>query len=206
LIESNKEQLLVDIVLDNGEVILATGLHPFYMNGEWIEAKRLKVDDEIKVVDGIVRVKSIAHRNDTMAVYNITVSDTHAFFVTDSDVLVHNQNKKCSYPGLLGIGRGISRQKQNRHVYGTKEWETSKGGYLRSHDDAQKILDDFHNGSAIVLGKTKQGHILVKHPGVVGYNNNPASGYTNQTTNVFLIKGSSSPSVVPTSPSKELDF
>jgi hypothetical protein len=91
-------------------------------------------------------------------------------------------------------------------VYGTKEWETSKGGYLRSHDDAQKILDDFHNGSAIVLGKTKQGHILVKHPGVVGYNNNPASGYTNQTTNVFLIKGSSSPSVVPTSPSKELDF
>ena len=66
------------------------------------------------------------------------------------------------------------------------------------------------NGSATyevvdgtLLGTTKEGHILVEYDGVTGFNNNPGFGYHDQPTTRFLIKGSKSPSVVPTSPIKQ---
>lgn len=102
---------------------------------------------------------------------------------------------------LPTIGKKVS-QKQLRHVKGRKEWtDRGRGSYMNSAEDAQQVLNAVHNGEATVLGTTRQGHLLVRYNGVTGYNNNPAAGYTNQPTNVFLIKGSKSPSVVPTSPS-----
>ncbi|GAA5150993.1 hypothetical protein GCM10023321_17270 [Pseudonocardia eucalypti] len=97
------------------------------------------------------------------------------------------------------VRAAVSPQKQARHVLGT----TPAGrtvSYFNTTDDAQKVLDAFHNGSAEVMGVTKAGHVKVKFDGVTGYNNNPGSGYINQPTNTFMIKGTSSPSVVPISP------
>lgn len=92
-------------------------------------------------------------------------------------------------------------QKQNRHIKDRKEWvERGEGSYFESFKDAQIVLDAAHNGTATVLGLSKQGHIVVEFTGVVGYNMNPAAGYLNQPTHVFIIKGTASPSVVPTSP------
>jgi hypothetical protein len=51
-----------------------------------------------------------------------------------------------------------------------------------------------------VLGRTANGQLLVRFDGVTGFNNNPAAGFVDQPTNVFIVKGTSKVSVVPTSP------
>ena len=107
---------------------------------------------------------------------------------------------KGTVKALDGISSKIS-QKQMRHVKGRKEWlQRGQGSYLSSVDDAQTVLDAAHSGSAKVLGRTSQGHVVVRYDGVTGFNNNPAAGFVDQPTNVFMIKGTSKPSIVPTSP------
>jgi len=102
--------------------------------------------------------------------------------------------------GLSNISCKIS-QKQLRHIEGRQEWiDRGQGSYLKSLADAQRILDAYHSGEATILGQTSAGHIVIKFEGVTGYNNNPRAGFMDQPTNVFLIKGTSSPSIVPTSP------
>lgn len=96
------------------------------------------------------------------------------------------------------VGTTISPQRQGRHVLGAPQY--GDGGFFRDQSDAQKVLDAFHNGSAKVLDVTKTGQIKVKYPAVTGFNNNPRSGYSEQPTDVFLIKGTKSVSVVPTTP------
>ena len=54
-------------------------------------------------------------------------------------------------------------------------------------------------GGAQVLG-TKGNDIVVRVPGITGFNHNPGAGFPDQATSVFFIKGSSSPSVVPYNP------
>jgi hypothetical protein len=102
---------------------------------------------------------------------------------------------------VQSIGTKVS-QKQYRHVEGRQEWiSRGKGSYFKSLKEAQAVLDAYHSGVAKVLGQTKQGHIVVQYEGVTGFNNNPGAGFLNQPTNVFMIKGTAAPSVVPTSPS-----
>jgi hypothetical protein len=105
---------------------------------------------------------------------------------------------KRSPPNKDTVGKRVSRQKQNRHVKGTKE--QGKGGYFNSREDAQKVLDAYHSDKATFLGTTSHGHVVVQDDEVTGFNNNRASGFLDQATHVFMIKGTSSPSVVPISP------
>lgn len=101
---------------------------------------------------------------------------------------------------LKRIGKKVSG-KQRRHVRGTKERaQRPGGGELGSVEEAQAVLDAAHAGEAELLGITSQGHVVVRYRGVTGVHNSPGTGTVNQPTNVFLIKGSSRPSVVPTSP------
>jgi hypothetical protein len=67
-------------------------------------------------------------------------------------------------------------------------------------DEAQKVLDAYHNGSATVLGTMKNGAVLVQFAGVTGYNNNVKMNVANEPTNRFMIKGTTAVSVVPVSP------
>ena len=71
---------------------------------------------------------------------------------------------------------------------------------LDNLSDAQKILDGFRNGSATIIGKTKNGFPIIRYNKVTGFNNNSGAGFINQPTNVFIIKGTKSPSIVPTNP------
>lgn len=95
------------------------------------------------------------------------------------------------------ISRRVS-QKQGRHLKDNPNH--NGGGYMNSQADAQSVLDAVHNGDATIIGTTKQGHLLVQYDGVTGYNNNVRATIADQPTNVFMIKGTASPSVVPTSP------
>lgn len=62
------------------------------------------------------------------------------------------------------------------------------------------FLDAYHSGQAVVLGKNPHGFPIVKFEGVTGTNVNLGAGISNQPTNVFIIKGTKSPSIVPTNP------
>ena len=110
--------------------------------------------------------------------------------------------EKALAPGLVKLDRSIvstsiSRQRQNRHVLGAREY--NGGSYFNSVDDAQRVLDDFHSGAAEILG-FKGKDILVRTRNVTGTNVNPGAGFPQQATNVFFIKGTKSPSVVPYNP------
>ncbi|MEJ6405104.1 two-partner secretion domain-containing protein [Yoonia sp. 2307UL14-13] len=89
-------------------------------------------------------------------------------------------------------------QKQNRHIDGRPEYRG--GGTLSSQADAQRVLDAYHSGDAVILGQTSQGFPVVRFNGVTGINNNVGAGITNQQTNVFIVKGTASPSIVPVNP------
>jgi RHS repeat-associated protein len=101
-------------------------------------------------------------------------------------------------PTNLPIGNTISEQKQFRHIQGRKEYRG--GGYLSSVGDAQGVLNAYHNGTTTVLGYTSQGFPVVRHESIVGTNVNVGAGYPAQPTDVFMIKGTVNPSIVPMSP------
>ncbi|MCZ2101154.1 MAG: hypothetical protein LC107_06420 [Chitinophagales bacterium] len=96
-----------------------------------------------------------------------------------------------------GLSKTISAQKQARHIAGTAK---SGGGFLNSVDDAQSVLNAVHSGKATFLGTSKAGHQVYRFNGVTGTNVNLGAGITGQPTNVFMIKGTTSPTVVPTNP------
>lgn len=129
--------------------------------------------------------------DDHVRTYNLTVDDLHTFYVLAGDVpvLVHNSTP-C-------ISTKLS-QKQYRHVEGRPEF--GGGSYLKSFNDGEQVLDAYHAGRTTVLGTTKEGHTVIRYDGVTGYNNNPGAGYVDQPTNVFMIKGTAKPSIVPTNP------
>jgi RHS repeat-associated protein len=98
------------------------------------------------------------------------------------------------------IARHIS-QKQLRHIAERPELAARGGGsFLNSMSDAQAVLDAYHAGTAKILGKSSQGFPVVRVEGVTGTNVNVGAGFPSQPTNVFIIKGTASPSVVPTNP------
>lgn len=89
-------------------------------------------------------------------------------------------------------------QKQLRHVLGRPEYRG--GGYLNSVDDANAVLKAYHSGNAVILGKSAQGFPVIRVDHIAGTNVNLSAGFQNQPTNVFMIKGTQSPSVVPMNP------
>jgi len=95
------------------------------------------------------------------------------------------------------LSKTISVQKQARHLAGTAK---SGSGFLNNLDDAKAVLDAVHSGEATLLGTSKAGHQIYSFKGVTGTNVNVGAGVKGQPTNVFIIKGTTSPSVVPTNP------
>jgi hypothetical protein len=98
------------------------------------------------------------------------------------------------------ISNTVSSQKQKRHLAGTKENNKNGGGYMNSLEDAQSVLDAVHSGKATLVEINKAGFPVYRVDGVTGTNVNAGAGITDQPTNVFIIKGTKSPSVVPTNP------
>lgn len=103
--------------------------------------------------------------------------------------------------GVLQASEGLSRvlnvNKQARHLLGTAK---EGGGFVNSMDDAHAVLNAVHLGEATYLGTSKAGYQVYRFGGVTGTNVNIGAGITAQPTNVFMIKGTINPSIVPTTP------
>ncbi len=78
----------------NGEEIVTTDNHPFYVQGRgFIEAGSLLVGDKLVSVNGedlFVEDYSIELTEETISVYNFQVEDFHTYFISEYKVWVHN--------------------------------------------------------------------------------------------------------------------
>ena len=116
---------------------------------------------------------------------------------TGTGGVVVMQRRVLTAQDFPNVGTQVS-QKQLRHVEGRPEYRG--GGYLRSTADAQSVLDGYHSGNATIIGTSQGGFPIVRMDGVTGINVNLGAGITSQPTNIFMIKGTASPSVVPMNP------
>jgi len=70
--------------------IKTTSVHPFYSDGNWIEAGDLSIGDKILHVDGLEHtIETIELSNESVTVYNFEVDGTHNYFA--EGYLVHNK-------------------------------------------------------------------------------------------------------------------
>lgn len=92
-IHSTKAEEIFELSL-NGEVISATGEHPFFdaENNTWVRTKELTPGIRFLNSDGaMVKLAGIITVKKRCTVYNITVNPNHNYFVGKSRVLVHNK-------------------------------------------------------------------------------------------------------------------
>ncbi|MFE7507182.1 polymorphic toxin-type HINT domain-containing protein [Promicromonospora sp. NPDC057488] len=200
---------LFELEID-GETILTTEDHPFWSatDQRFERADELGAGELVLGADGerLAVGEGVDLASSRMgSAYNLSVAGLHTYHVGSDAVLVHNTAgcppRFIDAGGMTidrrSIGSKISDQKQARHIDGP---DYRHGGYFTSKADAQRVLNEFHDGSAKVLGVTDRGYIVVKSPHVSGVNHNVGAGHENQPTDVFFIKGTRAVSIVPANP------
>jgi len=93
LIIGEGEKIIVEISLDNGETIIATGDHPFYIpeSETWSVAKKVQDGDYLyDISNQLIEVAGVEIKMKSTRVYNLTVDENHTYFVGESGVLSHN--------------------------------------------------------------------------------------------------------------------
>ena len=82
-------------IFADGEEIVCTGGHPFYVVGKgFIEARKLKVSEKLLLSSGkevIIEKVEVETLTEAETTYNFEVADFHTYYVSDSKVLVHNK-------------------------------------------------------------------------------------------------------------------
>ncbi len=80
----------------NGEKITTTPTHPFWVPQKgWTQAVNLRAGDRLQLLNGeYVVIEQIQHEilEAPVTVYNFEVEGFHTYFITDSQILVHNAN------------------------------------------------------------------------------------------------------------------
>jgi len=70
--------------------IKTTSVHPFYIDGKWVEAGDLSIGDKILHVDGLEHtIETIELSDEQVTVYNFEVDGTHNYYA--EGYLVHNK-------------------------------------------------------------------------------------------------------------------
>jgi RHS repeat-associated protein len=89
----SETNVLVHVFTGNEEIRTTLG-HPFWVEGKgWIDAAYLEAGDKLRTYDGelveIVKVK-LEYLDEVIKGYNFEVEDWHTYFVSSTEVLVHN--------------------------------------------------------------------------------------------------------------------
>ena len=78
----------------NGEEIVTTPSHPFWIHKKgWTAAAKLRAGDMLQLLNGeYVILEAVQYEllETPITVYNFEVEDFHTYYVTDSEILVHN--------------------------------------------------------------------------------------------------------------------
>jgi hypothetical protein len=94
----------IEITTDTA-TIRATKGHPFWVDGiGWQMAKELKAGQELHCPRGPIKIKSMGEQLEAEC-YNLVVADFNTYFVSDAQVLVHDNNLRevttAIVPGLV---------------------------------------------------------------------------------------------------------
>lgn len=85
---------LVHVTMENGTVINTTENHPFYVEGKgWCAAADLEDGDVLRTQDGereSVEDVQMENLDEAVKVYNLEIEDSHTYYVSADEVLVHN--------------------------------------------------------------------------------------------------------------------
>ena len=82
--------------IGNSQTLISNRIHPFYSQGKWIQAGRLKKGDTLLSESGAKQtVQNITLKQQPLKAYNLTVADWHTYFVKGDraeteGVWVHN--------------------------------------------------------------------------------------------------------------------
>lgn len=131
-------------IFTDGEEMVCTGGHPFYVVGKgFIEARKLKVSEKLllssrkEVIIEKVEVETLTEAETT---YNFEVADFHTYYVSDSKVLVHNMCKQEIVAGdengwnaKVSVGGEVNHKTPHAHI----NWKNQK---LASVDNKGNIL------------------------------------------------------------------
>ncbi len=146
----------------NGEEIICTGGHPFYVlnaeedrkvvefegvkasgTGTWICARELKVSDQVLLSDGscgIIEEIQVEKLSAPETTYNFEVADFHTYYVSDCKVLVHND---CTFEYVDTVDDALTRAEQHlgpsQHYYVDKNGVVNRN-ILVSDSDPAKIV------------------------------------------------------------------
>ncbi|HYE53751.1 MAG TPA: polymorphic toxin-type HINT domain-containing protein, partial [Chitinophagaceae bacterium] len=165
-----KEQVTITA---GSAVIVTTPEHPFWSADKgWIHAKNVKAGDKLYTLDkSEVTVTGIRVDKGSFSVYNFEVANTHTYYVSEEQVLVHNQcyspqgrpydvelkisasdwpesaqhitdAQKAGQPDVLTIERGGAAQ--NRREWQSLKQYPTKSGFDR--DEYPPAM--FHEGGA----------------------------------------------------------
>ena len=108
--------VLVHVTTENGTVINTTENHPFYVEGKgWCAAAELEDGDVLRTQDGeteTVEGVQIEQLNEAVKVYNLEIEDSHTYYVSADEVLVHNE---CGDTPLEGTGK--YKDEKGHHVH-----------------------------------------------------------------------------------------
>jgi hypothetical protein len=90
VIHHNPPARTVRLVLENGEVLIPSIYHRFWICGQgWVMPRDLKPGDALRVLRGRVAIDR-AEPGEVVPIYNLDVARDHTFFVGGYDYLVHD--------------------------------------------------------------------------------------------------------------------
>lgn len=151
---SNRQQTLVSLTLESGEIIQVTGGHPLHTPEGWRPAQSLRAGDQVNVRNAKgtlipTSLVGVARRQQTVVVYNLEVANAHTFFAGEDGLLVHNGTGAYYLEfddGTSYAGKGDeARMRQSMRE---KESQRGKHGRKRKctffgHADAGNDRDSF---------------------------------------------------------------
>lgn len=135
----------------NGEEIVTTDNHPFYVQGRgFIEAGNLLIGDKLVSVNGedlVIEEFFIEETAEPVDVYNFQVEDYHTYFVGNYAVWVHND--KCK---VVKTERGneeipeVGSPNSPEWKKAVKDLKNAKGkgnNYIaKNADDAERLINE----------------------------------------------------------------
>ncbi len=102
------------VALDDGESIVATGIHRLWKAGKgWTMARELKAGDVLRTLGGVATIKSVDAEK-TQPVYNLKVADGESYFVGSSGVLAHDNSTIKPVPGPFDAVAPLEKAKSDR--------------------------------------------------------------------------------------------
>ena len=173
----------------NGEEIVATGTHPFYVyKFGWTTARALRAGDVLVLSNGeLVTVEWIDHEilESPIKVYNFEVEDFHTYFVGESGILVHN-GRKCTSTLTVDesdIATDVTWSdhgykhfpSKNANVKDTiKSTKSGPAKYMPDVDIETIERYAWKNGTAVTNGKTWK---VMEFDNVIGASDGKATRY-----------------------------